>query len=93
MSLRSGPWKLYLALDEVMGARDGKTARDCEELYDVRSDLGETREVAAENPDVVKRLLGLEESARADLGDLDREGADQRPAGWIEDPVAQLLGK
>ena len=25
------------------------------------------------------------------LGDLDREGANQRPAGWVDDPKPQLL--
>ena len=61
------------------------------ELYDVRNDLGETREVAAEHPGVVERLLALAEKAREDLGDWKREGANQRPAGWVDDPQPQLL--
>ena len=39
------------------------------ELYNLREDLGETKNVAAENPDVVRRLKELADGARADLGD------------------------
>ena len=51
----------------------------------------EAREVAAEHPDTVQRLLGLAECARQDLGDTDCEAANQRPAGWVDDPKPQLL--
>ena len=61
------------------------------ELYDVRNDVGETREVSAEHPEVVKRVLNLAENARRDLGDWDREGANQRPAGWVAEPTPRLL--
>ena len=53
------------------------------ELYDMRDDMGETRDVAAERPDVVKKLSAFGEQARADLGDAltGREGSGIRPAG------------
>ena len=38
-------------------------------LYDLEADIGETNNVAAAHPDVVKRLHGLAEKAREDLGD------------------------
>lgn len=38
-------------------------------LFDLASDPGETKSVAAEHPDVVKRLSALAEAARQDLGD------------------------
>ena len=41
-------------------------------------DLGETTDVAAENPKVVERLLALAESMRNDLGDYDRVGKNMR---------------
>ena len=55
-------------------------------LYDLRSDPGETRNVAAEQAEVVAVLEGLLEKARADLGDAltGRKGAGVRPAGRIE---------
>ena len=61
------------------------------ELYDVRNDLGETLEISAKHPEVVDRLMAMAESARGNLGDWDREGADQRVAGWVDDPRPQLL--
>ncbi|MBL9144591.1 MAG: sulfatase [Verrucomicrobiaceae bacterium] len=38
-------------------------------LFDLASDPGETKNVAAEHPDVVQRLSALAEAARQDLGD------------------------
>jgi len=38
-------------------------------LFDLENDIGETTDVAAENPEVVKRLQALAEKAREDLGD------------------------
>jgi arylsulfatase len=52
-------------------------------LYDLRNDPGETRDVSAEHPEVVKRLEALAEKARADLGDAitGRKGTGLRPVG------------
>jgi len=92
-AVRCGPWKLYLPLEEklsnlrgVFGQGESSEA----ELYDVRNDLGETQEVSADHPEVVGRLLALAEEARADLGDGDREGANQRAAGWVSEPRPQV---
>jgi len=89
-AVRSGRWKLYLPLEAKLVNLRRDEARTEVELYDVRHDLGETREVAAEHPEVVARLMALAEGARADLGDLDRPGAGQRPAGWVDEAVPQV---
>ena len=94
-AVRSGPWKLYLPLKHknVRLRPDYEQGESTEStLYDVRHDPGETREVAASHPEVVSRLLALAERARADLGDWDREGANQRPAGSVSHPTARVLG-
>ncbi|MBV8878509.1 MAG: sulfatase [Planctomycetaceae bacterium] len=54
-------------------------------LYDVRTDPGETTDVAAAHPDVVRRLEALLEKARADLGDAltGRKGPGVRPPGHL----------
>jgi arylsulfatase len=54
-------------------------------LYNLKDDIGETKEVAAQHPEVVRRLQELAEKARADLGDslTGRKGTGVRPAGKL----------
>jgi arylsulfatase A-like enzyme len=54
-AVRMGDWKA------VRKGLDGKT-----ELYDLRSDVRETRDVAAQNPEVVKRVEEVLRAARVD---------------------------
>lgn len=92
-AVRSGKWKLYLALDAKWKNLRGATAPSAAELYDLEADLGETKNLAAERPDVVERLLQYAEHARADLGDGEQEGQNQRPAGLVENPQPQVLSE
>ncbi|MHB8995998.1 MAG: sulfatase family protein [Armatimonadota bacterium] len=89
-AVRSGPWKLYLPLpDKHPGV--GRPAADLGlALFNVADDLGETHEASSEHPEVVQRLLSLAEQAREDIGDGARQGKGQRPAGWVEHPVARV---
>ena len=89
-AVRSGPWKLYLPLKTKfceldIHSRQGHPSPLA--LYHLRNDLHENEEVSARNPTVVTRLMALAENARCDLGDLDREGVGQRPAGWVDNPI------
>lgn len=78
-AVRSGPWKLYFphtyrTLAGIPGGKDGqpvpyKNARCGLELYNLESDLGETRNVAPVNPEVVRRLQALADRMRQELGD------------------------
>ncbi len=93
-AVRDWKWKLHaphgdLKLEEA--GRDGKRGTTSiqqvgAELYDLEIDPSETKNVAAENPDVVKRLQAQLELAREDLGDAKtkREGKGVRPAGKVE---------
>lgn len=56
------------------------------ELYNLRSDIGETTNVADLNPDVVRRLTRLADIARQDLGDelTGRAGSGLRPCARVE---------
>jgi arylsulfatase len=47
-------------------------------LYDLEADIGETTDVAGKHPDVVRKLLGLIEDARKDIGDYNRIGEGAR---------------
>jgi len=90
-AVRSGPWKLYLPLASKRANLVDKRAPSSLQLFNVRDDIGETQEVSAQQPEVVARLLKLAEAARADLGDEEKEGAGQRPAGVVEVPSARRL--
>ncbi len=92
-AVRAGPWKLYLPLKEKLINLAHKTAPAPLELYDVRHDVGEIREVSEEHPDVVARLLALAERARSEIGDGATGGTGQRPAGLVEVPKPLLLGE
>jgi arylsulfatase A-like enzyme len=88
-AVRSGKWKLYLPLKAKWVNFGGKTRPSPAKLYDLDADIGETTDLAGKHPDVVTRLLALAEKAREDLGDIGREGKDQRPAGMVKNPKPQ----
>lgn len=93
-AVRSGPWKLFLPLKEA--TRHPRYPRSYSGpteafLFNVVEDIGSSRNVAAEFPEVVARLELLAEQARKDLGDLGKSGSGQRGRGQIENPVPQLL--
>ncbi|MHC4628836.1 MAG: sulfatase family protein [Planctomycetota bacterium] len=90
-AVRSGRWKLYLPLEAKWQNFSGRTAASAAELYDLKADIGEKRNLAREHPDIVTRLLSLAEKAREDLGDIDRPGTNQRPAGFVDNPTPRCL--
>ncbi len=78
-AVRSGPWKLHLAK---------------EELYNLETDIGETTNVASSNPAAVERLRKLAAQTKDDLG-LDGIGPGCRPLGKVSDaqPIISHEGK
>ena len=90
-AVRSGPWKLYLPLKAKHVNLQKKSENYPAQLFDVRNDPAQTKELAAAHPDVVARLTALAEKARDDLGDTDRDGKRQRPAGHVDHPRPQVL--
>lgn len=58
------------------------------ELYDLQSDLGETRNVAEAHPEIVQQLMAQVEKARGELGDslTRREGRGIREPGRLPEP-------
>lgn len=95
-AVRSGDWKLFFphtarSMQGQEPGRDGKPGkykplRVGRELYNVREDLAESRDVAAEHPEIVAKLEALAEQARADLGDslTGRKGPGLREPGRAE---------
>jgi arylsulfatase A len=84
-AVRVGKWKLHVAKTNWKEERRPSIT----ELYDLETDIGETNDVAADNPEVVAELLGHVELARADLGDelTGATGTGVRPKGEVADPV------
>jgi arylsulfatase A-like enzyme len=77
-AVRSGPWKLRVAKD---GPKLTSTPLEAPQLFNLDTDIGEEADVAAQHPEVVARLTKLIERCREDIGDGDRPGKNQRPAG------------
>jgi len=90
-AVRSGKWKLHLQLKSKKRNWGKPIPSSLLQLYDLKADIGEKNNVADDHPHVVKRLLALAEKAREDIGDVNRKGKHQRPAGWVESPEPLLL--
>ncbi|MGI9455760.1 MAG: sulfatase family protein [Aeoliella sp.] len=95
-AVRDRRWKLHLPhkYRTLQGRPGGKGGTPVpyshlttgQELYDLKNDRGESHDVAADNPEVVERLLQTVEHARADLGDqlTKRKGEGKRPPGRVD---------
>jgi arylsulfatase A-like enzyme len=77
-AVRSGRWKLHLphtypSMTEKKGASglpgDYRTEKIELSLYDLETDPAESKNVAAEHPDVVERLTTLADAARQEFGE------------------------
>ena len=91
--MRDRQWKLvfpheYRSLDDDPAGRDGqpkpyKQLKTGKALYDLKNDVGEAKDVAADHPEIVARLEKEAEKARAALGDklTGQTGSEVRPAG------------
>ncbi|MBI1249127.1 sulfatase-like hydrolase/transferase [bacterium] len=89
-AVRSGPWKLYLPLEQVRGGWQGeKDAFAKPRLFNLVRDLQETRNVVAEHPEVVERLTSLAAKMQADIGEENSPG--RRPAGFVPKPTPRVL--
>jgi arylsulfatase A len=91
-AVRAGPWKLYLPLENKLIANNRKAAPARLQLFNVRDDLHEDHEVSARHPDIVRRLLAYAEKIREEIGDGERKGTGQRPAGRVESPKPLVRG-
>lgn len=91
-AVRSGKWKLHLphgyrTLRDAERARGGVPAeydygaRIELSLFDLVNDPGESRNVAAQHPETVERLLALAERAVRELGDGSRGVRGERVRG------------
>lgn len=100
-AVREGRWKLHFphSYRSVDGGKIGsggvggklKGRKTTEELYDLTNDVGETKNLIHEHPEIVERLKRLADEARKELGDTltKVKGQGIRPAGKLEPATAQ----
>ncbi|MCX7411875.1 MAG: hypothetical protein NTW36_00310 [Planctomycetia bacterium] len=53
-------------------------------LYNLESDIGERTDLAAQHPDIIKKLTSLAEKMEAEIGG--KPPRARRPAGTVESP-------
>jgi hypothetical protein len=82
----------YRTLGDQPKAKDGIPAKyrqaklEKPELYDLTADIGEAKNVADANPDVVAMLTKFADQMRAELGDgmTKTKGTENRPPARLE---------
>lgn len=62
------------------------------QLYNIKSDLGESTNIAADHPEVVKRLTDQLELCRQDIGDYNVMGKNTRTDAYWTGARAKWLG-
>ncbi len=90
-AVRSGPWKLAIA-PQGTGMKPGAAEpvpHTGPRLYNLDTDIGELKDVAAQNPDVVARLQKLVQQMDADLGGTGK-GPGVRPCDRVANPKPLL---
>lgn len=89
-AIRSGKWKLHFARPEKRPGIYGECAPWFTQkaeilpedlLFDLEMDVGETRNLAGEYPEVVEQLTNLANWAREDIGDYGTKGNNSRQIG------------
>lgn len=95
--VRYNDWKLYFphtyrSLNGREGGKDGYPVNydmneiDEIELYDLKNDISESKNVADQHPKIVLEIKSLADEMRKKLGDklLNIKGTENRPAGSVE---------
>ncbi|QOV87839.1 sulfatase family protein [Humisphaera borealis] len=89
-AIRSGKWKLHFAHAYPKPAPPGGSGKPGkyanlqigDELFDLEADIGEEKNVASANPDVVAKLQKFAQTIREDLG----ESRTKQAGGGVREP-------
>lgn len=76
--MRYGEWKYH--------RRDGRNL-----LYNLKEDVGETKNIIENHPEIVKELMGYFNAFEKELGKGSTLSAQCRPAGYVD--LAKTLKK
>ena len=88
-AVRCGKWKLHVRKHARAGDPDSRD-EEVNELYDLESDIGETRNLFDSHPEIVRELSAKLDACRKDLGDrlTGAKGENVRPRGQVDNPQA-----
>jgi len=92
-AVRSGKWKLHLPLKPKKRHWGKPEPASPLQLYHLKNDIGEKNNVADKHQDIVKKLTAIAEKAREDIGDMNKPGKNQRPAGFVKNPKPLIISK
>jgi arylsulfatase A-like enzyme len=92
-AVRAGNWKLHLRLKKKQHGWHQPPYEERGQLYDLEADPSESVNLFDQHAEVVARLTALADAARADIGDEDRKGANERPAGWVAEAQPLTLAR
>ena len=92
-AVRSGAWKLHISAADKRAPAKGKAAKAKQQaandgkpqLYNLADDIGESKNVAADRPEIVAKLQALVEQAKSDLG-INDKGPGVRELGRVDNP-------
>jgi arylsulfatase A-like enzyme len=95
-AVRYGDWKLNLQAEFSLEERQNilsstyknATFPDQVELYNLKSDPGETKNVADKNPEIVRDLMEMAEREKKALGEYNSKGPDVRNMLVVKTPAA-----
>ena len=87
--VRSGKWKMLYPQNYNVPSRPGMDGMHGEyeqesidlALFDLSADVGETKNLASQYPEVIEQLESLAEIARKDIGSRSEPGPNSRPIG------------
>jgi arylsulfatase A len=92
-AMRMGDWKLhfphgYRTMAGKPGGVDGIPTSYSQDkiglsLFNLKNDIGETKDLAADHPDIVKKMQTMADSMRTELGDAKKKGKGARPPGRL----------
>ena len=76
-SLRMGEWKLLRTNLEAKAKGKGKSVPPTEELFNIATDPAETKNVAAEHPEIVAKMKAIMASQHTNSADFPMAALDQ----------------
>lgn len=81
-----GDWKLHFC--KTGWNPDGSEGNESTELFNLRDDVGETKDLLATHPEIVAQIEVIADEFRHQLGDqrLGHEGTEIRPIGECPNP-------